>query len=84
MQTLTEWILIAMLMLASYLLRALASFCRAAGIVVGYLEIRIPIWIGAVHRAAARIRRRWQYSWQFRHQLLLEQKDPVYDMENVY
>ena len=84
MQTLIEWIIIATLLMASYLLRVMAGLCWAADIAVRYLEIRIPIWIDSGRRAAARIRMRWCLGWQFRHQLLLEQKDRVYDLEHTY
>ena len=84
MQTFTEWILIAALMLTSYLLRGLAKICRGLGMAAGYLERNLPFWIMASRITAGYIRQAMARSWEERRQLLLEQKDGVYDLGCAY
>ena len=84
MQTLIEWILIAVLMLASYLLRGLAKTCQGLGKLAGYLERNIPFWIMAGRITARYIKAALGRVWDMRTQLLLEQKDNVYDLDYTY
>lgn len=84
MQTIMEWILIAMLIFVSYLLRGLAKICQGLGKVAGYLERNIPFWIMAGKFAAEYIKTAWGRGWEMRSQLLLEQKDSVYDLGCMY
>ena len=84
MQTLMEWILIAILILASFLLRGLAVICHGSGRLTGYLEYHLPLWITAVRFTARHIKTCLIRSWEVRTELLLEQKDPVYDLGYTY
>ena len=84
MQTLIEWILIAVLMLVSYLLRGLVKICQGLGKMAGYLERNIPFWIMIFGIVASYFRSAMARSWEDRRQLLLEQKDNVYDLDYTY